>query len=299
MELEIRDEDGRSAEPGATGEILVRSRYLALGYWRNPELTAAAFFPDLQDSALRLFRTGDIGRINDDGSLIHLGRKDDQVKVRGFRIEVAEVEDALLRLPLVSHAAVVARADQSGEQRLVAYLVARARPAPTVSAIRREICKTLPPYMIPAAFAFLDALPLTATGKIDRRALPDPGSERPQLDVAFVAPRTPLEETLVAVWAQVLGIARIGVSDSFFDLGGDSLKAAQVTARVGAACGVSIELSCLFASPSVAGMALAVIQAQAAQLERGEIERLLAEVEDTVQSQVAAGQTAVGPGEKT
>jgi amino acid adenylation domain-containing protein len=293
MEALILDDDGRAAGCNAIGEIAARSSYLTLGYWRQPELTRQRFLPDPDESSKRIYLTGDIGVMLPDGCLVPLGRKDDQVKIRGFRIEVAEVETALLRLPVVRQAAVVARPDASGEQHLVAYLVPSSQPAPTTSAIRQQLSKTLPAQLVPSAYVFLDALPLTSSGKLDRRALPHPGTARPELDVDYVAPRTPVEETLAGTWARVLGIEHVGIHDDFFDLGGDSLRAAQVMARANDGFAVNLPLSRLFESPTVAAMALLVTQAQAQQATPDEIERLLAEVEamtDDKMSREDAGQ---------
>jgi len=274
-EILLLDEDGAEVGGDAVGEIAVRSRFLSPGYWRRPDLTAAAFRPDPAGGPERIYRTGDLGRRLPDGCLIHLGRKDFQVKIRGFRVEVAEVEGALLSLPTVQEAVVVAREDRPGDRRLVAYLVPTARPAPTVSALRQALAATLPDYMVPAAFVALDTLPKTPGGKVDRRALPAPGRARPALDQPLVAPRTPVEATVGAIWQEVLGLDEIGLHDNFFDLGGHSLAASQVIARVTETCHVDLPLRMLFEAPTVNGLALAVVQGLMQNVDSDEIARLL------------------------
>ena len=250
----------KPSAPDDIGEIAIRSRYLSPGYWRRPDLTAAAFRPDPAGGPERIYRTGDLGRRLPDGCLVHLGRKDFQVKIRGFRVEVAEVEGALLSLPTVQEAVVVAREDRPGDRRLVAYLVPTARPAPTVTALRQALAAVVPDYMVPAAYVLLDALPKTPGGKVDRRALPPPGRTRPALDQPLVAPRTPVEATVGAIWQEVLGLDELGIHDNFFDLGGHSLAASQVIARVTETLHVDLPLRVLFAAPTVTGLAVAVVQ---------------------------------------
>jgi amino acid adenylation domain-containing protein/non-ribosomal peptide synthase protein (TIGR01720 family) len=250
--------------PGAPGEIYVGGAGVARGYLGRPELTAERFLPDPW-SALpgsRLYRTGDLARRLPDGGLEYLGRIDSQVKIRGFRIELGEIEAALDSHPAVAAALVEARRDPAGpavgapaEQRLVAYLVAAAQPAPTISELRAWIARSLPDHMLPAAFVFLAALPLTPSGKVDRRALPAPERARPELAAAFAAPRTPAEELLAALWREALGLAHVGVEDNFFALGGHSLLAIQVLDRLREAAAVALPLRSLFEAPTVAGLA--------------------------------------------
>src|SRR4029079_13972114 len=156
------------------GEIFVRSRYLSPGYWGQPELTAASFAPDPVEERVRVYRTGDLGMMRPDGCLVYLGRKDFQVKVRGHRVEIAEIEAALLNLKEVKKAAVVAREDRRGDTRLVGYVVAAFDPAPSPGELRRQLRAVLPEYMVPSTFVLLDELPVTPSGKMDRRALPAP-----------------------------------------------------------------------------------------------------------------------------
>ncbi|NOT58294.1 MAG: amino acid adenylation domain-containing protein, partial [Deltaproteobacteria bacterium] len=200
-------------------------------------------------------QTGDLARYLPDGNIEFLGRVDHQVKIRGFRVELGEIETVLGHHPDVREALVVAVEDAPGEQRLVAYVVTEPGAVPTNSTFRRFLQETLPAYMTPAAFVLLAAWPLLSNGKIDRRALPVPDRTRPEGEETFVAPRTPTEEMLVGIWAQVLGVERIGVHDNFFSLGGHSLLATQVVSRMRSAFQVEIPLRRLFELPTVAGQA--------------------------------------------
>lgn len=231
-EVLILDKNGEEVGLNQIGEIAVKSRYLSEGYWRNPELTQARFLPDPNGGDERIYLTGDLGRMLLDGRIVHLGRTDFQVKIRGHRIEIAEVEMALLNLNDIKEAAVVAREDSRGEQRLIAYLVSIGDSIPTVSMLRRSLVKVLPEHMIPSVFMMMDALPLTPSGKMNRLALPEPGTARPELDIPFVAPRTPAEDTLAEIWSDVLGLDEVGIHDDFFELGGNSLQAVQIMSRV-------------------------------------------------------------------
>ena len=251
----LLDEAGREVGADEIGEIAVRSKYLALGYWEQPELTRTAFTPDPHDGDERLYRTGDLGVMRPDGCLTHLGRKDFQVKIRGYRVEVTAVEEALLDMDSIEAAVVQAQADDGGEQRLVAYVVPAIGRDPTVNELRRELAQTLPDYMMPSAFVFLQTLPLSATGKIDRRALPAPDRVRPRLEETFVAPRNPTEEIVAKTWANLLSLKQVGVHDNFFNLGGHSLLATQVISRLRDILEVEVPLRALFEAPTVAGLA--------------------------------------------
>ncbi|HEY4575638.1 MAG TPA: non-ribosomal peptide synthetase, partial [Thermoanaerobaculia bacterium] len=215
---------------GIPGELYLAGAGLARGYLGRPELTAERFLPDLAGTGGRMYRTGDRVRLRPDGELEYLGRLDHQVKVRGYRIELGEVESTLTAQPGVESAVVLAREDVPGERRLVAYVVA-AGSEPAVAELRRGLQQTLPEAFIPAAFVFLDAFPLTPHGKVDRRALPAPDSSRQEGGMEFVAPRDPVEETLAAVWAEVLRRDAVGIHDNFFELGGDSIRTIQVVSR--------------------------------------------------------------------
>jgi amino acid adenylation domain-containing protein len=219
---------------GVPGEIYIGGGGLARGYLRRPALTAEAFVPDpfSQEPGARLYRTGDLARYMPDGNIDFLGRGDSQVKIRGFRIELGEIAARLDMHPQVRQAAVLAAEAGSYGQRLVAYVVPDQTAAPTADELRQFLAASLPDYMIPAAFLMLDALPLTATGKIDHRALPVPDGRSLGPEKILIAPSTPLESTIAGVWQEVLGLERVGVHDNFFDLGGHSLLAMQVIARL-------------------------------------------------------------------
>ncbi|MEW1889008.1 amino acid adenylation domain-containing protein [Streptomyces sp. NBC_00523] len=231
IRLYVLDRALRPVPPGAPGEIHIAGTGLALGYHRRPGLTASRFVPDpYGPPGSRLYRTGDLGRRRPDGALEHLGRIDQQVKLRGLRIEPGEIEAALRALPPVSEAAVVVREDTPGDKRLAAYFVtADEEPAPDPQELRTALKQVLPDYMVPASFTALPALPLTPNGKLDRRGLPAPQIHR--TTGAASAPGTPAERVLAAIWADVLGLDAVGVDEDFFDLGGHSLLATQVVAR--------------------------------------------------------------------
>ena len=258
VEILLLDPDGRPVEAGAIGEVVVRSRFLADGYWRRPELTATRFRPDPGGGAERLYFSGDLGMMLPDGCLVHYGRQDFQVKVRGHRVEIEDVEAALVALPGVRTAAVVASEDALGDTHLVAYIVPAGEPAHGVTALREALAASVPDHMIPATFVRLDTMPLTTGGKVDRRALPAPPTTRPALAGPPVAPRTPLEAMLTRIWTEVLELGEIGVLDDFLELGGDSLRAGQIVARVRAEVDVPISEATLFDAPTVEAMAIQI-----------------------------------------
>ncbi|HEU0051515.1 MAG TPA: amino acid adenylation domain-containing protein, partial [Longimicrobium sp.] len=252
--LYVLDASLRPLPVGVPGELCVGGVQVARGYLGRPALTAERFIPDpfSTDAGARLYRTGDRARWRPDGALEHLGRLDAQVKVRGFRIEPGEIEAVLRRRFGVRDCVVIAREDTPGDQRLVAYVVGDADE----DTLRAHLRKSLPEYMVPAAFVSLDALPLTPNGKLDRRALPAPayaGDEE-----SYVAPRTPVEEVLAATWAEVLDVERVGAADDFFELGGHSLLATLVMARIRQLFGVGMPLRALFEGPTVAELAARV-----------------------------------------
>ena len=226
------------------GEIAIRSAHVALGYLKRPGLTAERFIPNPFGNGERVYRTGDLARWREDGNLEFLGRIDHQVKVRGYRIELAEIETVLGAHPSVGQAVVVAREDEPGEKRLVAYVVGEDGVAPEVNGLRAHLKQRLPDYMVPSAFVIVSALPLTPSGKIDRRALPAPEG-RPAVS-EYVAPRTGVEEVLAGIWCEVLKLERVGAHDNFFELGGHSLMAMRVIARVRDVLGVELPLRVLF-----------------------------------------------------
>ncbi|MGH7830378.1 MAG: non-ribosomal peptide synthetase, partial [Candidatus Binatia bacterium] len=279
MEILLLDDHGREVGFNRVGEIAVRSRYLSPGYWREPDLTRAKFLPDPEGANKRIYLTGDLGRMSEDGCLEHLGRKDFQVKVRGYRIETADVEAKLLAHPGIKQTAVLGQQKRSDDTQLVAYFVPATKPGPSVSELRRFLREKLPDYMVPAAFVMLDEIPLTPNGKIDRRALPPSGHVRPKLDVPFVAPRTPVEEVLARIWTEVLGLDQAGIHDNFLDLGGHSLMATQIILRVMEAFQIELPLQSLLEAPTVAKMALIIMENQAKKAGDEDLTRMLAELE--------------------
>jgi len=256
VELLLWDAAGKPVAAGEVGEIVVRSRHLARGYWGHPELAEATFLPDPEGGDRRLFRTGDLGRLLPDGCLLHLGRRDFQVKIRGYRVETAEVESILTASGLVRDAAVTSWIDAAGEQDLAAWLVPwRPDSPPSINEVRARVAAALPTYMVPARFTFLDSLPLTASGKLDRRALPDLHEAAQSSDRNDVAPHSAVEHHLKGIWAELLGRKNIDMRADFFDLGGNSLQALQVVARIAAAFRVRLPPNCLFECPTLARLA--------------------------------------------
>ncbi|MBO2450704.1 amino acid adenylation domain-containing protein [Actinomadura barringtoniae] len=235
---------------GVPGELYLAGEQLARGYVGRPDLTAERFVADpYGPPGTRMYRTGDLARRNRDGSLDYLGRTDDQVKIRGFRIEPAEAQAALAAQPGVAQAAVVVREDRPGEPRLVAYYVPTRQPL-TDADLRAALATTLPDYLVPSAFVAIEAMPRTVNGKLDRAALP-----APEADVSGRAPRDARETALCAIFAELLGLERVGIDDDFFALGGHSLLATRVAARVRAVLGESLTIADVFEAPTVAALA--------------------------------------------
>jgi len=258
LAVRVLDPLGQPVPIGVEGEMCVGGAGLAIGYLERPDLTAARFVPDpwSRQPDGRLYRSGDLGRFRADSGLEYLRRADHQVKVRGFRIELGEIESALTAHPQVAGAAVQALPDASGDLRLVAYVVAATEegPAPQVEELRAHLARRLPEHMMPAVLVFLPALPLTANGKLDRGALPAPGAERPDLAAAYQAPRNAAEGILAEVWAELLGLERVGVHDNFFSLGGDSIVSLRVVA-LAARRGVALSLQDIFRYQTIARIA--------------------------------------------
>jgi amino acid adenylation domain-containing protein len=247
---------------GVPGELYIGGVQLARGYQGRPDLTAERFVPDpfSAEPGARLYRSGDLARYRPDGALEYLGRLDHQVKLRGMRIELGEIEAVLRQHPAVTESVVILRSDVVGSPGLVAYVVASVerRTSSTVGELRQFLQARLPAYMVPMAVVMLAALPLTPSGKVDRRALPVPEIERAELAQAYVAPRTTEEAALATIWRQVLGVDQVGVHDNFFDLGGHSLLAVQVISQIRETFRVELRLQNLFETPTVAGLAEAI-----------------------------------------
>ncbi|HET7461935.1 MAG TPA: non-ribosomal peptide synthase/polyketide synthase [Longimicrobium sp.] len=255
LSLYLLDAHGEPVPVGVPGELVVGGAGVTRGYLNRPELTGERFVRDpfVADPEARMYRSGDLARRRDDGELEYLGRMDQQVKIRGFRVELGEIESALAALPAVREAAVLAREDVPGDRRLAAYLVPSGGDTPAAGDLRAALAGRLPGYMIPASFTWMDALPLTSNGKLDRRALPAPGAPRLS-DDAYAAPLSDAERVLCAAWAKVLRVERIGTADNFFEAGGDSILSIQVVAEARRA-GVEITPRQLFENPTVAALA--------------------------------------------
>jgi nonribosomal peptide synthetase DhbF len=258
-QLYVLDPGLQPVPVGVNGELYLAGANLARGYINRATLTAERFVANPYGApGSRMYRTGDLVRWRADGTLDFLGRIDHQVKLRGFRIELGEIEAALVRSGTVLQAAVIDRTDKSGDRYLAAYVVLEAGAALDPAALRQELARHLPDYMVPATFTALDALPLTPSGKLDRKALPEP--ER-QSTAGYVAPRTPTEETLAAMWAETFGVERVGVEDNFFELGGHSMLVAQLITRVKASFAVDLPLAMVFEVSTIAGLAEKIDQA--------------------------------------
>ena len=257
MQVYVLDDALEPVPVGVRGELYIGGAQLARGYLNRPDQTAERFIPNpfSHDGGARLYRTGDLVRYSAGGVLEYAGRCDLQVKVRGFRVEVGEIEAVLKQHWLVKQAVVTVLEDEAGRKRLVAYIIAAQTSAPpAIAELRRHLKDKLPEYMIPSLFLLLDTLPLTGSGKVDRRALPAPDAERAALAESFLAPRSGVEEMLASIWSDVLGV-RVGTNDNFFELGGHSLLATQVMSRVRAAFGIEIPLRSLFERPTVGELA--------------------------------------------
>ena len=269
----------RPVPPGVVGELYVTGTQLARGYHDRPGLTAERFLPcPYGPPGARMYATGDLARWRADGTLDYLGRRDDQVKVRGMRIELGEVEAALLAHPDVRAAAAAVRTD-GGEPALVGYLVGPAHE----DSVRAELARELPAHLVPAALVRLDALPLTPNGKLDRAALPAPAAAEQAQD-SYVAPRTEAEGLVAEVYAEILQVEKVGALDDFFALGGNSLRGMRAMARIRAEVDVDLPMRALFSSPVVADLAAQIEQRIAAELDGlsdTEVAALLAAEEGT------------------
>jgi len=253
VEVCIKDETGAAVPWGEIGEIVVRSRFLAQGYWNNPDLTAKVFQTDPFDSAIRICHTGDLGRWRSDGTLEHVGRKGRTIRLRGYNVEPFQVESELLCQPGVMDAVVLLHDGAAGQEPcLVGYVVAPSNAS--TSDIRRGLAERLPSYMVPSHIVVLDSFPIASSGKIDRNALPPPHLEKTR-PVVIRAPSDEQEHELLAIWQEVLKISNIGIDDDFFELGGDSLQALTVFMEIEARLGCSLSPTTLVQAPTIARLA--------------------------------------------
>lgn len=286
IDVFIRGEDGQELPVGEIGEIAVRSRFLSRGYYGRGDLTTARYLPDPRDPTQRIYLLGDLGRLDVDGCLHHVGRKDSQVKVRGQRVELLEVEAALDSLPAVKRAAVLAEEEIPGNVRLVAWLAPLPAPGITAATIRRALAARLPGYMIPHTIRFLPQLPELTSAKVDRQALRKLVAQAPDYAPAepYAAPRTPIEAELVGIWQVILGVDQVGIDDHYLDLGGNSLQAAQIVAHVRRVYGAEVSPVLLLQAPTVAEMALTVVEQHANRLEAGALEGIMGRLEYSPES---------------
>jgi acyl carrier protein len=260
----VLDSKQQLVPAGVPGELYTGGYGLARGYLNRADLTAEKFVPNPFSSqpGARLYKTGDVVRHLPDGNIEFLGRKDQQLKVRGFRIEPGEIEAALVRHAAVRDAVITGHEDESGDKYLVAYVMAEAEAAVDSHALRDFLKEKLPEYMMPSTFVMTDTLPLTANGKLDRQALPVPVRARAEGGGVFVGPRTPSEKLIAEIWSAVLNLDQVGVHDNFFDLGGHSLKATRVVSRVREVFRVELPVCALFQSPTIAALSETIEIAQ-------------------------------------
>ena len=272
----VVDDKGEPCPPGRIGEIYIRTPYRSLGYLNQPERTAEVFirnpWSDRPDDIV--YKTGDLGRLREDGSFEVIGRRDHQVKIRGIRVELAPIEERLREHPAVAEAAVADRTDIQGNKFLCAWVALRAEVE--TGRLAEHLRAALPEAMIPSAWVVLAALPRTLSGKVDRKALPDPGQGGEGRE--YTPPRTPAEEEICALFAELLGLPRAGIHDSFFEMGGHSLLATLLLSRLRARFGVEVALRQIFRSPTVAELAPIVTELQMAQEDEAEMAALLEEV---------------------
>jgi acyl carrier protein len=294
-QIHLLDRHLQPVPVGVPGELYIGGVNLARGYLNQPGITAERFIPNpFGEPGTRLYKTGDLARYLPDGNIKYLGRLDNQVKVHGFRIELGEIETVLLEHKEVREGVVIATGTTTSDKRLAAYIVAeQAQSPPSASELRAHLKKKLPDYMVPSAFIVLNEMPLTPSGKVDRRALPEPTQLRPRLESEFVAPRTPAEELLAEMWARVLKLERVGIHDNFFDLGGHSLLATQLISQVRKVFRIELPLRSLFEEPTVSGLLKELAQAWGGMGIVEEIARTLKEIdqlpEETVKTLLSKG----------
>jgi amino acid adenylation domain-containing protein/non-ribosomal peptide synthase protein (TIGR01720 family) len=272
LRLYALDRKSSLAPIGVAGELNIGGAGVGRGYLKDPERTAQSFLPDpFTDKAdARRYKTGDLGRYLPDGNLEFISRVDHQVKIRGFRVELGEVESALCNHPAVAQAVVTVREETPGDKRLVAYIIASHEQRPTATELRSFLKEKLPDYMTPATFVLLDSLPLLPNGKVNQKALPAPDSSRPELECEFTAPRNEIERKLADIWAEVLGLERVGAHDNFFDLGGDSIMIVLIAAKANQA-GLRLMPMQIFERQTIAELAEVAGATAAVNAEQGEV----------------------------
>nr|QEO74680.1 condensation domain-containing protein [uncultured bacterium] len=286
----VLDRQGQMAPVGVAGELHIGGDCLARGYLRRPELTAEKFVPHpySAEPGARLYRTGDLVRYQSDGNIEFLKRMDQQVKVRGFRVELGEVESLLNQYWAIVESVVIAGKDSLGDTRLIAYIVPEEGVEPTSSEMWNFLQEKLPSYMLPSVFVTIKELPLTPNGKVDRKALPLPEQIGDEVSTSFIAPRTAMEEMVAEIWRQTLGITQVGVESNFFDLGGHSLLGTRVMSQIRENCGIELPVRVLFESPTIAALARKIEEAQSKETEFGRILSMLENMENASEEEVTA-----------
>lgn len=289
--IHVLDEFGQVCAIGTPGELHIGGEALARGYLGRETLTAESFIAGSQPAGSRIYRTGDRARYLADGNIQFLGRMDDQVKIRGFRVEPGEIEAALRKHPLVSEAVVVAHAHADEEFRLAAYVQADPRHRPATQDLRRHLASLLPEYMIPSSFAVMASLPLTPSGKLNRRALPAPDAPAAPELASAIAARTPIEESLTRIWREILELPRVGIKDNFFELGGHSLLATRVISRIRDEFNVDLPVRRMFETPTIEALALSVVESTLEAQSFDETAQLLAEIEQMSEEEARLSST--------
>jgi acyl-coenzyme A synthetase/AMP-(fatty) acid ligase/acyl carrier protein len=297
VKVYLVDEAGQPVGINQPGEIVVKSSYLSGGYWRYSDMDAGQSRWKNLGAHGTVYFTGDLGLMSEQGCLEHLGRKDAQVKIRSFRVDIGEVESVLASHPEVKESAVIAKESESGDTKLIAYCVSNTNPSPKIVDLRTFLKSRLSDHMIPSAFMMLDEMPLTRTGKVNRRELPNPGNFRPELGIPYEAPRTPIETELAGMWAGVLGLDRVGIHDNFFDLGGHSLAAMRIASEAIKRFRSEISLQSLFQSPTIAEMAEMITRSQSKKLDEADLNRLLSELESLSDEQAEQSLARQGTGD--
>jgi len=286
-QVRLLDEDLQPVACGDVGELCVSGERLARGYLNDTVLTAEKFvrIPLEHETQKMFYRTGDLARYGAHQTLLYCGRRDHQVKLHGYRIQLGEIESALGQHTAIHQAVVVMRTDAAGNDGLIAYAVTGDCPLPEVEQLRAFLTERLPEYMVPSVFVELAELPLTASGKVDREALPAPRSARPELESGYVPPQSPIEVGLVRIWEETLGIGRVGVNDSFFALGGDSLSATRAVSRINETFGIEIPVRQLLESPSARAVAVRVFERLAEEIDESELSGLVSAIRDAGKDQ--------------
>lgn len=294
-EVSVVGEDGQVLPPGEVGEIIVRSRFLALGYWRKPELTAQAFLPDPSGGEDRIYRSGDVGRMRADGCLEYLGRNDARIKLGGKKIPLPEVEGALLEHPSIGEVAVTAREYRLGDDRLVAYFTARGE-APFPTELRAFLAPRLEPHMVPSVYVELESIPRGPSGKVALDQLPLPDTSRPRIREAFRAPRTALERMLAGLWSETLMVDPIGVDDRFIDLGGSSLPATLIATRVREQLEVELSIQELFDAGTIGELARLIEKKEAEKKDLDPVKKLIGQIDRLSEDEIAKLLAVAGGG---